>query len=89
MGVFVSQDLTLNSGITIHSYYINIGNSTITVSKKEVEVVMSVWASQEAYAAGASPLTAMFVKADYDQGENIFSVLYTKLKEELTSFQDA
>lgn len=92
MGLDISQDITLNNGITLNAYHANIGNSSLKITKEEdtfvVEGCFSLWYTKDAKDRGVSPVGIKFVNCSVLPGQNPYDALYAKYKEELTSFTD-
>jgi hypothetical protein len=94
MGIIVNEPLTTKSGLELDSYYIGLGDAHITLHRMSgnytIEGEYRVWVSKEARDDNKRHVSLVNVQVTSETPfvENVYDVLYTKLKEGLTDYTD-
>ena len=94
MGLTVTEDITLDNGLTINSYYVSLSHNEIRIMKYGTQYIVqgtfSSWVSRELKEArmrefSRRPISIILPNAPTN---NIYELLYSKLKEQLPSYVD-
>jgi hypothetical protein len=96
MGIIVNEPLTTKYGLELESYYIGLGDAHITLHRMSgnddytIEGEYRVWVSKEARDAKKKHVSVLNIQVTNETPfvENVYDVLYTKLKEGLTDYED-
>ena len=94
MGIIVNEPLTTKNGLELDSYYIGLGDAHITLHRMSgnytIEGDYRAWVSKEARDDNKRHVSLVNVQVTSETPvvENVYDVLYTKLKEGLTDYTD-
>jgi hypothetical protein len=93
MGIFVSEDLTINNGITLKSFYVSVGTSPIGIEIRDgvyfIEGSATYWMNEESRNTKAAlKITQVETKLTREEfiSEDVYEHVYKKLKSKYSKY---
>lgn len=86
MGLNVTEEIVLRNGLTVNSFYAAIANNTIKIEKISdiyfLSARISFWVSKEARDSSKESIGSREITVDSETSpsDNVYEILYTRLK---------